>query len=66
MVDKNQDEENKAYTKLKKMGYEIIMSEGYIPIEYRRYEVWKDGKCIIKGNINNFLEFIKLAEDVKK
>jgi len=67
-MDENQDKENNAYRKLKKLGYEIIMSEGYIPIEWRRYEVWKNGKCLIDGDDikGNFDEFIKFAEEVKK
>lgn len=60
----NQDKEDKAYLKLKGLGYEIIMSEGYIPIKHRRYEVWKDEKCLIKGESSNFLKFIKFAEEV--
>lgn len=58
--DKNQDKENLAYKKLRKIGYKVDMSEAYVPIQMRRYEVRTNRETIFKGN---FLEFIKFAEE---
>jgi len=60
MISKYQKKEDEAYKKLIKLGLQVEMSEGYIPISIRRYEVFKDGQSIFKGGI---LEFIKFAED---
>jgi hypothetical protein len=56
-----QEKEDEAYKKLINLKLQVEMSEGYIPISMRRYEVFKDGKSIFKGGI---LEFIKFVEDV--
>jgi len=60
---------NEAIEVLDKKGFIVLTSEGFIPDEYYRSEVWissnqmKYKKCIFKGNNAN--ELIKFAEEVK-
>ena len=61
-----QKEEDRAYTKLNKLGFRVEMSEGYIPIDQRRYEVLVKDVTQFKGNFIGFLEFAKSKNDFKK
>lgn len=56
------ENEVKAYKKLRRKGYVIETSEGYIPIDLRKYMVMLKHKIIFEGNIE---EFIKFAEKIK-
>jgi len=61
--DEKQELENIAYNKLRKIGYKVEMSEGYIPIEDRRYEVLTNRESIFKGNFEEFIKFANEQEE---
>ena len=62
-IDKEQELENISYTKLRKIGYNVEMSEAYIPIHKRRYAVLTNRECIFEGNIYEFIEFANNQEE---
>lgn len=57
VIDEMQKKENEAYTKLRKMGYKVEMSEAYVPIDLRKYEIRTNRETIFKGDFKEFIEF---------
>jgi hypothetical protein len=58
-----QELENMAYNKLRKIGYKVEMSEAYISIDDRRYEILTNRDCIFKGNFEEFVKFANEQEE---